>query len=326
MVYEVAEGDAGTAKVSGFAGARTSASDATRHPNFFIVGAPKCATTSMDWYLSQHPDVFMANEKETHFFADDLFPPSTKCSWEKYNSFFDAAGHESIIGESSVFYLMSQTAAQAIHDFAPDAKILIMLRNPIDLIASHHSQIVYEGYEQETSLERALALEPSRRAAHGDDTVGILEKVKHYRDVVAFTDQINRYLTVFPTRQVHIVLYDDIIADVADVYRDVLQFLEIDPTFQPKFVVQNANKVTRNARLQDFIVNTPDWGTRVGRLILPARGLRKGVKRVFKRFNTRYVKRETMPPALREQLAAELRPEVSRLSTLLDRDLTHWCR
>ena len=88
-----------------------------RLPNFFIVGAPKCATTSMDHYLGQHPDIFMCPSKETHYFADDLYPRGTKCSWTRYSGFFADAKNEAIVGESSVFYMLSQTAAQAIRDF-----------------------------------------------------------------------------------------------------------------------------------------------------------------------------------------------------------------
>ena len=69
-------------------------------PNFFIVGAPKCATTSMDYYLGQHPEIFMCPSKEPHYFAEDLYPGDKRCPAERYFGFFEGAESEPILGES----------------------------------------------------------------------------------------------------------------------------------------------------------------------------------------------------------------------------------
>ena len=295
-------------------------------PNFFIVGAPKCATTAMDAYLAAHPDIYMCPRKEMHFFARDLKPDPDGVVAERYRRAFSQVADERIVGESSVFYMLSEVAAREIAAFQPRAKILIMLRDPIDVIASHHSQIVYEGYETEKDLARALALEETRRAAHAGRSLTIPEKVLHYRDVVRFADQVERFHAHFPREQVHIVLFDDVRWDVAAAYEGILRFLGVDPGFQPEFQVRNANKEVRNRAMHRFLRQTPDWFTRTARLLLPSAQSRERLRTALKRLNTRFTRRPPLSPALRAKLADELRPEVERLERLLGRDLSHWCR
>ncbi|RMF12029.1 MAG: sulfotransferase [Alphaproteobacteria bacterium] len=294
-------------------------------PNFFIVGAPKCATTAMDRYLSEHPEIYMSPVKECNFFARDLYPSGVACSEEYYAGLFKDAGDEPVVGESSVFYMLSSEAAKAIHDHNPDARILIMLRDPVEVVASHHSQIVYETFETEKSLERALALEPERRKQFEGQALKVSQRVLLYRDIVKFSEQIERFLKVFPREQVHIVLYDDVKKDLPGVYRGILEFLGVDPDFKPSFVVENANKKMRSERFGKFLRQTPDWVSRLSRVILPRRSWRVKLREKLKRLNTRFTKRDPIPEQVRVSLATELWPEVEKLEKLLGRDLGHWC-
>src|SRR5438034_3527344 len=113
-------------------------------PGFFIVGAPKCGTTAMNDYLAGHPDIFMA-KKEIHYFGSDLEIKQKKLSGEEYLDFFKEGEHKYIVGESSVWYLYSKNAAAEIKAFSPGAKIIIMLRNPVDMLPSLHSQHIFDG-------------------------------------------------------------------------------------------------------------------------------------------------------------------------------------
>ena len=104
-----------------------------RKPDFFIVGAPKCGTTSMHRYMSQHPDIFMAQGKEPIYFGSDL-KHDWKVSQEQYFDLFRDADREQRIGEKSVWYMHSETAAAEIKAFDANADIIIMLRNPVDMM------------------------------------------------------------------------------------------------------------------------------------------------------------------------------------------------
>ncbi|MFQ5346625.1 MAG: sulfotransferase [Rhodothalassiaceae bacterium] len=295
-------------------------------PNFFIVGAPKCATTAMDAYLAAHPDIYMAPYKEMHLFARDLKPDPDGRLAARYRSAFEAVADEAVVGESSVFYMLSEVAAREIAAFQPRAKILIMLRDPIDVIASHHSQIVYEGHESEKDIARALSLEAKRRASHRGRALTIAEKVLHYRDVVRFAAQIERFLAHFPREQVHIVLYDDVRRDLPAAYEGILRFLGVDPAFRPDFEVRNANKVVRSRAMRRFLRQTPEWFTRTARFLLPRRHVRHRLRARLEQLNARFTERRPPSPELRAGLANELRSEVERLERLRDRDLSHWCR
>jgi len=295
-----------------------------RLPDFFMVGAPKCATTSMDDYLAQHPQIFMSPVKESHMFATDLYPPGTQCFWERYCGFFEGVRDERRVGESSVFYMLSRTAARALHDFRPDARILVMLRNPLDVLESHHSQIRYEGLEDEPDLTRALAREAERKAAVPPERAIYRERVLHYRDVVDFAPQLARFRDTFGAERVHVVLFDDLTANPAREYARVLDFLGVDTTFVPRFERKNANKSVRFPALRTLLYETPDSVSRASRVVLPTRRGRVAVREWLKRLNTRYEPRAGMPPALRREMAEQLRPGIERLSAMLDRDLTPW--
>ena len=133
-----------------------------RRPDFFIVGAPKCGTTAMIDYLKQHPEVFVPDRKELDFFGRDLVFKGHRLTEEEYLGFFSRATAEKRAGEGSVWYLHSKTAALEIKDFSPNARIIIMLRNPLDMMYSFHSQRLYNGNEDIENFSAALDAEAER--------------------------------------------------------------------------------------------------------------------------------------------------------------------
>lgn len=297
-----------------------------RRPDFFIVGAPKCGTTSMDYYLGQHPEVFMA-EKEPHYFARDLIPDCDRLTEDGYFALFATPGPAKRLGEASVFYMYSKVAAREIHTFDPEAKIIVHIRNPVDALASHHSQLLYNGLETIDDLEEALSVEEKRkRGEHLPEKTGIgygRPEYLYYREVVSFSEQIDRYLALFGPDRVHFVVFDDLKADLGGVYRRTLEFLKVAPDFEPRFDIENANKRIRSQWVRDFVRRPPEWASQVSRALMPAE-LRTAVKGRLRTLNTEFVPRPPMSPELRRRLQAEFAPEVDRLSALLDRDLSHW--
>jgi len=135
--------------------------DQYRKPDFFIVGAPKCGTTSMYHYLRQHDQIFMPDEKEPHYFGEDLKKRPDKFidNEDEYLNLFKDAKPDQKLGEASTFYLYSKSASREIKEYNPDAKIIIMLRNPIDFLNSLHSQLLFSGNEDEPDFEIAMELE-----------------------------------------------------------------------------------------------------------------------------------------------------------------------
>ena len=133
-------------------------------PNFFIIGAPKCGTTALSEYLREHPNIYMCTPKEPHYFDYDFEQYREVETLDEYLGLFEAATTEHIaIGEASACYLYSSVALEDIYQFAPQAKIIVMLRNPVDLAYSYHSQLLYASDENVPDFEQAWRLQDIRR-------------------------------------------------------------------------------------------------------------------------------------------------------------------
>ncbi|WP_456425273.1 sulfotransferase family protein [Rhodocaloribacter sp.] len=319
-----------------------SKAGAIHKPDFFIVGAPKCGTTAMHTYLSEHPDVFMA-KKERHFFGRDLRPegyagPHSDPAW--YLSFFEDWNGEKRTGEVSVWYLYSKKAAGEIKAFSPDADIVIMLRNPVDMMYSLYNMFVWvkdltPGGVIEAETKRALffeeALESQERRKieferqfkdPDPDRDPEIEMRLFHTDAAKYADQVKRYLDVFGREHVHFILYDDFKANPRKVYRNLLRFLDVDPDFDLDFEVVNSNRHIKNAKLH-YLLRTHDsmgFLRAVGRVLVPV-PVRKKVHRALMQYNVKHKPRHPMHPDTRAFLQEHFREDVERLSTLLDRDL-----
>ena len=143
---------------------QTSATFSPRHrPDLFLVGAPKCGTTAFSDYLSQHPDIFMAR-KEMHFFGADLrfAPHFYRRDEAEYLAQFAARNNQRRVGEASVWHLFSKTAAAEIKAFSPEARIIVMLREPVEMMYSLFHYFRFDGNENLPTFEAALNAELSR--------------------------------------------------------------------------------------------------------------------------------------------------------------------
>jgi hypothetical protein len=295
-----------------------------RRPDFFIVGAPKCGTTAMQDYLGQHPEIFMPEMKEAHFFGSDLDAPVYLRDVKKYMALFAKVRNEKRVGEASVYYLYSKNAAREIKAFSPSANIIIMLRNPVEMIYSLHSQRLYNGNEDIEDFEAALDAEEDRKKGLR------LPKDRHllaglfYREVGKYTDQVQRYIDVFGREKIKVIIFDEFKRNTAQVYSETCQFLDVDPKFNPVIRVINGNKGVRSVTYRNLIFR-PSILRTVARRVIPDVPRRKLI-RTLERVNLKYEPRPPMNPVLKQRLKEEFLPEVEKLSKLLDRDLTYWSR
>jgi len=281
-----------------------------RRPNFFIVGAPRCGTTSMYAYLWQHPEIYFSVHKEPQFFGSDLTPLAGAIKEEElYLQLFAGAGDEPRRGEASVWYLLSEKAPYEIKAFAPDAKIIALLRDPVRMAHSLHSLYTRSGNEDLPTLEEALAAEPERRQGRGLPSKAYFPEGLIYTDVVRHAAKVERYFEVFGRENVHCILFDDLVNDTAAVYRKTLEFLGVDPEFQAEL---DHRKAGQRARM------------------LGIRQLRRTPPEVIQRMQFDHIKLHDGAPRnpLSAELAGRLRglfaEDVARLGALLDRDLSAW--
>lgn len=227
-------------------------------PNFFIIGAPKCGTTAMAHYLSQHTDVFVSQPKEPHFFLSDFSDEMRQIkSLTHYESMFSSAKKAQAIGEASVWYLYSESACRHIYDYNPAAKIIVMIRNPVEMVVSLHSQKVFSRDESIEDFSEAWALCEDRRAGLNIPQKCREVKTLFYDRVAAYSEQLDRVYKVFPKDQVLVINYDDFNADVRFVYKKVLQFIGLEDDGKDSFEIINANKAERYSVLGNFFSRPP---------------------------------------------------------------------
>jgi len=300
-----------------------------KKPDVFIVGAPKCGTSAMDQYLAAHPEIYMA-KKEMHAFGSDLRfgPQFYRRDQEAYLAEFATRNGERRAGEASVWYLFSTQAAAEIHAFNPEARIIILLREPAEMLYSLYYQFRFDGNEHLPTFEEALAAEDERRAGRCLTRQTYLAQGLVYRDTARFTEQVRRYFNVFGRERVQVIIYDDLAADVHGVYCRTLEFLGVDSTrIETDFQVINGNKSVKHSALRGLLNDPLVRSTAVAigrRLPRPIFTALHDVERRLWKLNSRSEKRPPLAPDVRAQLQREFAPEVERLSELLGRDLTHW--
>ena len=280
-------------------------------PNFFLVGAPRCGTTSMYSYLKQHPQVFLPILKEPHFFGTDLtVQPHTIRDRELYLGLFaDAGEHQKVVGEGSVWYLSSPRAPGEIKAFSPEARVLIMLRDPADMTYSLYSLYRRTGNEDLSTFEEALAAEADRRRGHRIPPAAYFPEGLLYTKVASYARQVERYVETFGRDRVRCVFFEDFVADPAAVYRRTLEFLGIDAGFQAELDPEKATQRLRPLVLKQLRRTAPEVRARMS-----SAGIR----------SHKSPPRPPLPREVRCRLQSRLSSDVARLGDFLGRDLTPW--
>lgn len=307
-------------------------------PNFFIVGAAKSGTTSLYEYLKLHPEVYMAPIKETHHFSTDIDNTKFRANyarslnkdlskflegdmkegifhafvkdWNEYTRLFKKVKEEKAIGEVTNSYLNSSEAAKNIKAKFPDAKILMMLRNPVDRAFSHYLMDLRIGYETEdfmTALKKDIARNPKGW--------GISNM---YIEIGQYYEQVKRFMEIFPKEQLHIYFFDDFIKNPEATMKDIFRFLGVNEEtgidfskkYNPSFIPKNKfiSKLNTRKRVKDWLKS-----------VLP-----KSVKSKFKK--TFYTDKDLprIKPDERKFLQRIFSDDVEKLSKLLNRDLSSW--
>lgn len=291
-------------------------------PHFFIVGAPKSGTTVLNDYLSQHPDIFMA-PKELHYFGKDL-KTKLKLSEAEYLQNFREVQNEKVIGEASVWYLFSKTAAKEIKEFDPDAKIIIMLRNPVEVIYALHSQHLFDGNEDVRDFEEAINLDKYREKGERlPDSVDYFE-TPLYKDSVLFFAQVKRYLDAFNKDNVHIILYDDFVSNTEKTISDTFKFLEIRDDIPIQYKILNKNKRIKWFYLHRLIKKPPSWMKKIIRIILPFRSVRHFMMSRLYKWNINVAERDSLNTILHQQLKKDFANDIDSLGHLINKDLSEW--
>jgi hypothetical protein len=312
-------------------------------PDFFIAGAPKAGTDALYYDLDQHPEIYMSPLKEPCYFSSEIrlenFDPAEQArrkgqresirkyvhgpmtekrfggvvsEWDDYLRLFAGARGEKAIGEGSVCYLWSRTAAQAIASRLPEARIIIVLMDPAERAFAQYLKSVSNGSFTYSFEEHLKACRVRR-----DTRLGLLHP---FLEFGLYADQVQRYMTVFPSRQLHISFHEDASADPERWFARVLEFLGVDPSFVPERGRGEYHAaVPRFARFSSALRAGGIWKAIGKRVPGPLRNQAK--KLVY-----RQPESIVLAPSEREILIEYYRNDILKLQALMNRDLGHWLR
>jgi hypothetical protein len=303
----------------------------TAQPNFFLVGAPRAGTTSLWHYLRSHPDIYMPPSlagKEPSYFCD-LTPPWARAyrTFDTYLSLFGGAKRQRAIGDASTNYLVAPESAGRIHAQYPDAKILVILRNPAERAFSTYRFLASLGLETATTFEKGLALEPRRTADERfKRETELLYYAYLYFQSSLYGEQLERYYRLFPPEQIHVVLQEDLRKEPLKTVQAMYSFLGVDPAFEPELAVHNASTFPLSVRLQAFIGRR--WHAHPLRPMEPVRRRDKLHFPVAFGINTLLgqYRRARLRPETRRALLQRFRPDIEKTAALIGRNLEHWMR
>ncbi|MFC1869147.1 sulfotransferase [Thermodesulfobacteriota bacterium] len=259
-----------------------------KKPNLFMVGHPRSGTSSLHYYLNQHPDIFMTSIKEPNYFvldfrkASDLFhskqlyfPFRTEV---QYLRLYRKWAHQKIAGEASATSLCSKVYAREIHRFNPKAKIIMIFREPVEFLYSFHS-----------AAQFALG--------------------EHHKD--------------FERDQIKIIIFDDFKKDTLGRYQEIPDFLNVDAAFTPKLDVVNPNKQIKWLLFKKYTLDAPYFRKTLS--LLFSHEIYAGMKNFYKEKIVKHKPRPKLDEDVRTKWMIKFKPEVEKISSLMNIDLiTSW--
>lgn len=294
-------------------------------PNVFLVGAPKTGTTSVHEALSAHPDIFMSRVKEPHHFATDLVfthPPNPYADAERYLSLFAGAAGARHAGESSVWYLSSRSAAAGIAEMSPDAKVLCILRNPVELVCSLHGFACRGGGEPLLQLGDALDAEADRASGRRVPRSSYAPWSLQYTSVADYQPQLERYLRHFPEKQIGIFFYEDLRDDPAGTLRAFFDFIGVSSAAVTGLGRTNVTADQPPKSFEHWLRSLPSVRSFVVDHVPPR--LRLGAKRVLTRVLPQPATDARITHGDIARLEALFEPRIRRLEAFLGRSLDRW--
>ena len=293
-------------------------------PNLLIVGAAKSGTTSLHNYLKQHPEIFMSNHKEPHFLinkeiGENRIPKAVK-KLNEYSNLFDGSDTFKYRGESSAMYLQfPNIAIKNIKKYLEkDIKIIIMLRNPIDRAFSGYQHVKRFNIDEELTFEQALEVCEDRYFKQTS-----LTPATRYIHIGMYYDFVKKFMHSF-SDQIHVIIYDDFIADTQNELSKVFSFLKvkkIEININEKYMVGGwkwKNSFFKNTFMKKSFLK------KIIKTIAPFEFLRIFLNDLFKYLFTE--PDDKMDIALRKKLQNIYKNDVINLSKLLNKDLNFWIK
>jgi Sulfotransferase family len=287
-------------------------------PNFIVIGAAKAGTTSLHWYLAEHPSVFMTPTKDPSYFAygldahgkllwgDPEFHRFPVKSLVEYERLFADVGGAVAVGEASTMYLECPQSATRIKETIPAARILCSIRHPVDRAYSDYLMYL---------RRRGRRLDPKRDLTASSSWA---RPDSRWMQIGRYHGQLSRYYDAFPREQIRVLLFDDLRHDSAEYIQGVYRFLGVDPTFVPDFETPHApGGIPVSTTLEGIFLRTARSSVK--------HYVPKQAADWFRRLRARTMRQPPrLPTELRKELTVPFHDDIARTSELIGRSLDHW--
>ncbi|HEX2175503.1 MAG TPA: sulfotransferase [Nocardioidaceae bacterium] len=294
-------------------------------PDVYLVGAPKAGTTYVASWLAAHPEVFLSQPKEPYYWASD-YPRMREhygfARRPQYEGLFRHAQGVRHRVDASTTYLYSTEAVPDILASVPDARFIVCVRNPVDLVVSYHRTQVVALNEPETDFERAWR----RGGAPIEQSQALDPKLLDYRMVASQGRALQRLHEIAGHDRVHVIVFGDLLTSPDSVWAKLLTFLDLTPATRPESTQVNASTKTPRWRPVRRAVHRPPraLAPAVRRLRQWARTSDLAIITSAKAILWKPEARPEVTPAMREELRRTFRSDVEMLGTLIGRDLSCW--
>lgn len=293
-------------------------------PTFFILGAAKCGTTSLHELLAQHPDICMSNPKEPFFFEAEF-----ENGPDYYlKTYFPHYTGEKEVGESRHRNLYLPYVPRRIHELVPDARFLVLVRQPVDRAWSHWWHWYVRDVEKnpfDVAISRNLdRLENNSGAWSADDTAGYVDTLdrengysptESYIDSGYYARQVGTYADIFGRDRIKILFFEDLVADPLGTAQAVFEFLQLPVLQVPNTMPRNISVSKKALGLLDLLGRLPGVG------LFPPR-LRGSLREALARLNAG--DRPKMSTEIRAMLMNHFEPHVRELEEITGRQLPEW--
>lgn len=282
--------------------------------DFVGIGAPRCGTTKLSRGLAEHPEICFSSRKELHYFNFDHLYNQGQYYLTR---FLNHCQKGKIKGEWSTDYLYSQKAAERIKNHNPEVKILISLRNPIDRAYSHYLLQKYSG-----SIN---PWQTFNTAISGRDKY-------HYLKRGLYAESLKHYLDTFPREQIRIVIYEELVKNPGQTFKQLYQFLKVNPNFVPPSINENVDYRARKKHYSLILVAIINKLTLLYkqsrfRKFLGRLGIRnflRWLKKINRNTDPQKFQKPPLDQQVRERLQKFYEPEITAVEKIIGRPLPAW--
>ncbi len=291
-----------------------------RKPNLFIIGAPKCGTTSMMHYLSQHPNIYTSPIKEPHYFNTDSGHRYFFTENSYFSLFKKATLNHTYLCEGSVWYLYSKIAINAILQFNPEAKFIVMLRNPVDMFFSLHQELLFGGSENQKSALKAWHLQNERLKGENIPPGCSDPSFLQYGNACKLGNQVATALKKINPDNILFITLDELKKNPDKTYNTVLEYLKLSPLTLSNYEIVNPKKTRKFPLLSRFFIYFTKFKKALG--IKGGLGLASAINKRNVNYNRSINSLERKN--LEKQLYSFFYKDICLLENLIGKNLNHW--